>query len=137
MTAVRAALSGISVKPADQRPSIAVLPFANMSVDKENEYFSDGLAEGINNVLADVPGLKVIARTSAFAFRDRHEDIRRIAEGLRRVGQSVGFLLGARFSLAWVPAFIRVRCAYIGSESHRSTAYFTAIEFFDTMPQRL
>jgi hypothetical protein len=54
-----------SAKPADQHPSIAVLPFANMSTDRENEYFSDGLAEEILNLLTKIPGLKVIARTSA------------------------------------------------------------------------
>ena len=43
-----------------------MLPFANMSADKENEYFSDGLAEEILNLLAKIPGLKVIARTSVF-----------------------------------------------------------------------
>ena len=64
------------------QPSIAVLPFANMSGDKDNEYFSDGLAEEIINALTRIPGLKVIARTSAFAFKDKHEDIRRIAEAL-------------------------------------------------------
>jgi serine/threonine protein kinase/tetratricopeptide (TPR) repeat protein len=63
-------------------PSLAVLPFANLSADKENEYFSDGLTEEIINALAQVPGLKVIARTSAFAFKGRQEDIRRIAESL-------------------------------------------------------
>ncbi|HYM13697.1 MAG TPA: winged helix-turn-helix domain-containing protein [Bryobacterales bacterium] len=63
-------------------PSIAVLPFADMSGDKENEYFSDGLAEEIINKLTRVPGLKVIARTSAFAFKGKHEDIRKIAEVL-------------------------------------------------------
>jgi len=61
-------------------PSIAVLPFANMSGDKDNEYFSDGLAEEIINALAQIPGLKVTARTSAFAFRGK--DIRKIAEAL-------------------------------------------------------
>jgi serine/threonine-protein kinase len=66
----------------DKPPSIAVLPFANMSGDKENEYFSDGLAEEIINVLAHIPGLKVIARTSAFAFRGKEQDIRQIAEAL-------------------------------------------------------
>jgi eukaryotic-like serine/threonine-protein kinase len=66
----------------EQRPSIAVLPFANMSADPENEYFSDGLAEEILNALAQIPGLKVIARTSAFAFKGKNEDIRRIAEAL-------------------------------------------------------
>src|SRR5215469_6722004 len=59
--------------------SIAVLPFANMSGDEENEYFSDGLAEEIINELARVPGLKVIARTSAFAFKGKQEDVRNIA----------------------------------------------------------
>ena len=64
------------------RPSIAVLPFANLSADKEQEYFSDGLAEEIINLLAKVDGLKVIARTSSFAFRGKAEDVRRIAEAL-------------------------------------------------------
>lgn len=63
-------------------PSIAVLPFANMSDDKEQDYFSDGLAEEIINLLSQVPGLKVIARTSAFAFRGKEQDIRGIAETL-------------------------------------------------------
>ena len=53
-----------------------------MSGDKENEYFSDGLAEEIINLLAKIPDLKVIARTSAFAFKGKHEDIRRIAAAL-------------------------------------------------------
>jgi serine/threonine protein kinase/Tfp pilus assembly protein PilF len=79
---VRAALESISTKPVEQQPSIAVLPFANMSADKENEYFSDGLAEEILNLLAKIPGLKVIARTSSFAFRGQEQDIRKIAERL-------------------------------------------------------
>ena len=64
-------------------PSIAVLPFANLSADKENEYFSDGLAEEIINVLAKVPELRVIARTSAFAFRGKEQDLRTIGDRLR------------------------------------------------------
>jgi TolB-like protein len=56
-----------------------VLPFANMGGDKEQEYFSDGLAEEIINVLVKIPGLKVIARTSAFAFKGQNTDIRKIA----------------------------------------------------------
>jgi serine/threonine protein kinase/Tfp pilus assembly protein PilF len=67
----------------ERAPSIAVLPFANVGGDKENEYFSDGLAEEILNCLAQIPGLKVIARTSSFAFRGKEEDITRIAETLR------------------------------------------------------
>jgi TolB-like protein/Tfp pilus assembly protein PilF len=68
--------------PAALSPSIAVLPFANLSAEKDQEYFSDGLAEEIINLLAQISGLKVIARTSAFAFRGKEEDIRGIAEAL-------------------------------------------------------
>ena len=67
----------------EPQPSIAVLPFANMSADKENEYFGDGLAEEIINALAQIPDLKVTARTSAFAFRGKEQDITTIAEALR------------------------------------------------------
>jgi eukaryotic-like serine/threonine-protein kinase len=62
--------------------SIAVLPFASLSADKENEYFGDGLAEEIINALTRVPGLRVTARTSAFAFRGKDQDIRSIAAAL-------------------------------------------------------
>ncbi len=84
---IKSVLEQISIeKPAaaaaEPQPSIAVLPFVNMSGDKEQEYFSDGLAEEIINALAQIPGLKVIARTSAFSFRGRDQDIRRIAEAL-------------------------------------------------------
>ena len=76
------AASRSSATAAAARPSIAVLPFTNLSADKEQEYFSDGLAEEIINLLAKVNGLKVIARTSSFAFRGKAEDVRRIAEAL-------------------------------------------------------
>jgi TolB-like protein len=80
---VRAALENAALtKPIEKAPSIAVLPFANMSADKEQEYFSDGLAEEIINALVKIPGLKVIARTSAFAFKGQNTDIRKIAEML-------------------------------------------------------
>jgi eukaryotic-like serine/threonine-protein kinase len=79
---VRAALEQIATARVDDAPSIAVLPFVNMSADKENEYFSDGLAEEILNLLAKIPGLRVIARTSSFAFRGKDQDIRKIAESL-------------------------------------------------------
>ena len=59
-----------------------MLAFANMSADPEAEYFSDGLAEEIINALAQVPALKVIARTSAFAYKGRNEDVRRIGDTL-------------------------------------------------------
>jgi eukaryotic-like serine/threonine-protein kinase len=82
MTDVKAALESSNTPQADAGPSVAVLPFTNMSADKENEYFGDGLAEEIINALAHIPGLKVTARTSAFAFRGKEQDIRTIAEAL-------------------------------------------------------
>jgi len=62
--------------------SIAVLPFVNMSSDKEQEYFSDGLSEELLNNLAKIPGLRVAARTSSFQFKGKTEDLRAIAEKL-------------------------------------------------------
>jgi len=62
--------------------SIAVLPLQNLSADKEQEYFSDGLAEEVITLLSQVAGLKVIARSSSFAFRGKDDDVRRIAAAL-------------------------------------------------------
>jgi TolB-like protein len=62
--------------------SIAVLPFVNMSSDKEQEYFSDGLSEELLNLLAQVPQLRVIARTSSFSFKGKQADIAEIANKL-------------------------------------------------------
>ena len=67
---------------AIDQASIAVLPFQNLSADKENEYFSDGLAEDILDALTQVPGLRVMARTSAFAFRGKEADVREIGARL-------------------------------------------------------
>jgi adenylate cyclase len=63
--------------------SIAVLPFTNLSGDPENEYFGDGLAEELLNALAGIEGLKVAARTSAFAFKNTSIDVRAIGDTLR------------------------------------------------------
>ena len=83
MLELKTALQSPSALPSlDEKASIAVLPFENMSGDKENEYFSDGLAEEIINLLARIPDMKVIARTSAFAFKGKHEDVRKIALAL-------------------------------------------------------
>ena len=79
--------------------SLAVMPFANLSDDAENEYFSEGLSEEIRNHLAGTPGLKVAARTSSFVFKDKNEDAREIGRrlnvatllegGVRRQGGTV------------------------------------------------
>jgi TolB-like protein len=62
--------------------SVAVLPFVNMSGDSANDYFSDGVTEEILNALAQIPNLKVAARTSAFAFKGKEEDLRKVGEVL-------------------------------------------------------
>lgn len=67
-------------KVADK--SIAVLPFVDMSAGKDQEYFSDGLSEELLNLLAKIPELKVIGRTSSFSFKGKNEDLRSIAEKL-------------------------------------------------------
>ena len=67
--------------PADPK-SIAVLPFVNMSGQKENDYFSDGISEEILNVLAGIPDLRVAARTSSFSFRDGKHEAPEIAQEL-------------------------------------------------------
>lgn len=68
--------------PLDSAPSIAVLPFANISNDAENEYFCDGLAEEILNALAKIESLKVAARTSAFSFKNRNINVSEIGRTL-------------------------------------------------------
>ena len=62
--------------------SVAVLPFVNMSGNVDNEYFSDGLSETLLHMLAQVPELKVAARTSTFAFKNKEQDVRTIGDAL-------------------------------------------------------
>jgi hypothetical protein len=74
--------------PLPDKPSIAVLPFQNMSGDPEREYFVDGIAEDLLKTLSKIQELLVIARNSSFVFRGRARDIREI-----------GRMLGARYVL--------------------------------------
>ncbi len=76
--------SSLSLSPSTppDSKSVAVLAFANLSDDKANEYFSDGISEELLNVLAKVPGLKVSARTSAFYFKGKEVPITEIAKQL-------------------------------------------------------
>jgi TolB-like protein/DNA-binding winged helix-turn-helix (wHTH) protein len=63
-------------------PTIAVLPFLDMSPGKDHEYFVDGLTEELTDHLSRIPGLRVVARTSTFAYKGRHEDLRTVAQTL-------------------------------------------------------
>ncbi|HEX5073885.1 MAG TPA: protein kinase [Gemmatimonadaceae bacterium] len=67
---------------AAERTSIAVLPFGNLSADKENEYFSDGITEELIGLLAKVSGLRVVSRSSAFAFKGKNASAREIGATL-------------------------------------------------------
>ncbi len=79
---LRTGSTGPRPSEARPRPSVAVLPFTNMSADPEQEYFCDGMAEEIINVLARLEGLRVVARTSAFAFKDEKLDVREVGRRL-------------------------------------------------------
>lgn len=92
-------LSGQKTQDRSENPSIAVLPFENMSGDPEQEYFSDGISEDIITDLSKVSGLTVIARNSSFAYRGKSVDLRVVGQELnvtsvlegsvRRAGQRV------------------------------------------------
>jgi len=76
--------SGMVTAKADRIKSLAVLPFVNMSADKQDEYLSDGMTEELINALARVPGLRVPGRTSCFAFKGKTE-----ADIFRKVGDQL------------------------------------------------
>ena len=105
--------AALPVVTKEAAASIAVLPFVNLSADKENEYFSDGLAEEIINALTKVPELRVIARTSAFAFRGKEQDLRTIGDRLR-----VGTILEGSVRRAGNRIRITAQLIKVADESH-------------------
>ena len=72
-----------ATKTAEATPSIAVLPFASMSADPENEFFADGITEDIINALTQLEGLRVAARTSSFSFKGKSPEISEVATRLK------------------------------------------------------
>ena len=82
MDEVQAALRQALVAPVKEAPSIAVLPFASMSSDADNEYLSDGISEEIINALTQIKGLHVAARTSSFSFKGKSVEVADIARRL-------------------------------------------------------
>src|SRR5450631_266464 len=89
---------------------IAVLPFADMSEKKDQEYFADGMAEEILDLLAKIPGLKVIGRTSSFQFKGKSDD-------LRAIGERLGATYVVEGSVRKAGARIRVTAQLIDSHS--------------------
>jgi TolB-like protein len=80
-TAQRASV-GTAATPAIPEKSVAVLPFVNMSEDRDNEHFSDGLAEELINLLTKIPDLRIPARTSSFFFKGKQTTVTDIAKAL-------------------------------------------------------
>jgi TolB-like protein len=81
----KAQSASVGARPASTAPagiSVAVLPFVNLSDDRQQEFFSDGMTEEITSALAKVPGLRVLGRTSAFEFKGQNKDLRTIGQAL-------------------------------------------------------
>jgi TolB-like protein/tetratricopeptide (TPR) repeat protein len=74
--------AGVPAQPTISEKSVAVLPFTDMSEKKDQEYFADGLSEEILNLLAGIPTLSVIGRTSSFQFKGKNDDLRAIGAKL-------------------------------------------------------
>lgn len=110
----------LPVPAASRDQSVAVLPFVSMSSDPEHEYFSDGITEEIINILTRIPGLKVTARTSSFAFKGRNEDI-------RSIGQQLGVATVLEGSVRHAGGRVRVTAQLIETRS----GYHLFSEVFD------
>ncbi len=93
--------------------SIAVLPFKNLGEDREQDYFSEGLSEEIITALARIPGLRVIARTSAFAFRGTEQNARAIGERLK-----VSNILEGSVRRAGSHIRVTAQLVHVADESH-------------------
>ena len=107
-----------SVQTSEAEPqyppnSIAVLPFVNMSDDAANEYFSDGISEELLNLLAKIPELRVIARTSSFSFKGKDVTIADIARELK-----VAHVLEGSVRKAGNRARVTAQLIETGSETH-------------------
>jgi serine/threonine protein kinase/tetratricopeptide (TPR) repeat protein len=98
--------------PESSDPSIAVLPFTNMSADPEDEYLSDGLTEDIINALTQIKGLRVAARSSCFAFRGKDVDIARVGDRLNVATVLEGSVRRAGERLRITAQFIDVASGY-------------------------
>jgi len=101
------------------KPSIAVLPFVNMTDDMANEYFADGLAEELLNVLSKIRGLRVTSRTSAFSFKGANVDIPTIARKL-----NVAAILEGSVRKAGNRVRISAQLIHVATDSHLWSATY-------------
>ena len=109
---IRDAAPGPAIPLDEVRPSIAVLPFENLSADPEQAYFCDGITEEIINVLSCLHGLRIAARTSVFAFKHQHADIREIGQKLNVETVLEGSVRKAGRRLRITAQFINVADGY-------------------------
>ncbi len=128
--------------PMPAPPSIAVLPFADMSPKHDQEYFADGVAEEIRNALAHVDGLKVIGRTSSFSFRGKTDDLKTIGQrlgvanvlegGLRRDGNDIRItaqlIRVADGTHLWSESYDRKATAILRVQEEIAAAVTTALQ---------
>src|SRR2546427_263199 len=104
--------TSVSSLGADSSPSLAVLPFTNLSPDRENEYFSDGMTEELITALGRVEGLRVAARNSAFALKGKSLDVRTIGETLHVATVLEGSVRRAGDSLRVAAQLVDARTGY-------------------------
>lgn len=108
-TVATAGASGVPASAAIADKSIAVLPFADMSEKKDQEYFADGMAEELLDLLAKIPRLRVIGRTSSFQFKGRNAD-------LRTIGRSLGAAYVVEGSVRKAGNRLRITAQLIGTQ---------------------
>ena len=101
-------IPGATVPAAAKGPSIAILPFVNMSSDPDNEYFSDGMTEELINALAKVQGLKVPARTTVFALKGK-------SLGVEEIGQKLGVSTVLEGSVRKAGDHLRINVQLVGT----------------------
>src|SRR4030095_5206120 len=106
--------------PIDENvPSIAVLPYTDLSPERDQEYFTDGLAEELLNVLTKIRGLRVASRTSAFHFKDKDVDIPTIAQRL-----NVATVLQGSVRKAGKRVRINAQLIQVATDSHLWSASY-------------
>ncbi len=111
--AVDSAGNGDPEQVADDKPAIAVLPFANSSGESSQDFFADGLTEDIITDLSNVPGFRVIARNSTLVYKDRPTDVREIAQDLK-----VSYIVEGSVRKSAARVRVNVQLVYAKSGTH-------------------
>jgi TolB-like protein len=105
--------SKVAVTSPANAISLAVLPFANLSSDSEQQFFSDGMTEEITAALAKIPDLSVVARTSAYQFKGENKDMRAVGQALGATHLMEGSVRKAGNRVRITPSLSRATTARI------------------------